>query len=66
MPKMLRALSTNNPNVKLDEQLPELKKQLDDAERVFNKFRQKHNTVDVTKESDFYLTQSITLGETKE
>lgn len=48
----------------LDEQLPDLKKQLDDAERVFNKFRQQHNTVDVTKESELYLTQSITL-ETK-
>jgi len=48
----------------LDEQLPELKKQLDNAEREFNKFRQKYNTVDVTKESELYLTQSITL-ETK-
>lgn len=48
----------------LDEQLPDLKKQLDDAERVFNKFRQEYNTVDVTKESELYLTQSITL-ETK-
>lgn len=48
----------------LDEQLPNLKKQLDDAERQFNKFRQQYNTVDVTKESELYLTQSITL-ETK-
>ena len=48
----------------LDEQLPELKKQLDDAEREFNKFRQQYNTVDVSKESELYLTQSITL-ETK-
>ncbi|OCZ56585.1 polysaccharide biosynthesis tyrosine autokinase [Acinetobacter seifertii] len=48
----------------LDEQLPTLKKQLDDAERQFNKFRQQYNTVDVTKESELYLTQSITL-ETK-
>ncbi|MFL9556129.1 polysaccharide biosynthesis tyrosine autokinase [Acinetobacter baumannii] len=48
----------------LDEQLPDLKKQLDDAERVFNKFRQQYNTVDVTKESELYLTQSIAL-ETK-
>ncbi|MDR8257796.1 tyrosine protein kinase, partial [Acinetobacter baumannii] len=44
----------------LDEQLPDLKKQLDDAERQFNKFRQQYNTVDVTKESELYLTQSIT------
>ncbi|MFW1953196.1 polysaccharide biosynthesis tyrosine autokinase [Acinetobacter beijerinckii] len=48
----------------LDEQLPDLKKQLDDAEREFNKFRQKYNTVDVTKESELYLTQSMAL-ETK-
>ena len=48
----------------LDEQLPELKQQLDVAEREFNKFRQKYNTVDVNKESELYLTQSITL-ETK-
>ena len=45
----------------LDEQLPELKQQLDIAEREFNKFRQQYNTVDVTKESELYLTQSITL-----
>ena len=45
----------------LDEQLPELKKQLDTAEREFNKFRQQYNTVDVTKESELYLTQSVTL-----
>ncbi|QPF13465.1 polysaccharide biosynthesis tyrosine autokinase [Acinetobacter baumannii] len=45
----------------LDEQLPDLKKQLDDAERQFNKFRQQYNTVDVTKESELYLTQSVTL-----
>ena len=37
---------------------------MDDAERQFNKFRQQYNTVDVTKESELYLTQSITL-ETK-
>lgn len=45
----------------LDEQLPELKQQLDVAEREFNKFRQQYNTVDVTKESELYLTQSINL-----
>lgn len=45
----------------LNEQLPELKQQLDVAEREFNKFRQQYNTVDVTKESELYLTQSITL-----
>ncbi len=45
----------------LDEQLPDLKKQLDAAEREFNTFRQQYNTVDVTKESELYLTQSVTL-----
>ncbi len=45
----------------LDEQLPELKQQLDVAEREFNKFRQEFNTVDVTKESELYLTQSVNL-----
>ena len=39
----------------LDEQLPELKQQLDVAEREFNKFRQQYNTVDVTKESELYF-----------
>lgn len=48
----------------LEDQLPELKQQLDVAEREFNRFRQQYNTVDVTKESELYLTQSITL-ETK-
>lgn len=43
----------------LDEQLPDLRKQLDTAEREFNKFRQQYNTVDVTKESELYLTQSV-------
>lgn len=45
----------------LDEQLPELRQQLDVAEREFNQFRQQFNTVDVTKESELYLTQSIAL-----
>lgn len=45
----------------LENQLPELKQQLDVAEREFNRFRQQFNTVDVTKESELYLTQSITL-----
>ncbi|QIO04541.1 polysaccharide biosynthesis tyrosine autokinase [Acinetobacter shaoyimingii] len=49
----------------LDEQLPELKQQLDLAEREFNKFRQEFNTVDVTKESELYLSQSITLETSK-
>ncbi|MFB5700122.1 polysaccharide biosynthesis tyrosine autokinase [Acinetobacter radioresistens] len=45
----------------LDEQLPQLKQQLDKSEREFNNFRERFNTVDVTKESELYLTQSIAL-----
>lgn len=45
----------------LEDQLPELRQQLDVAEREFNQFRQRSNTVDVTKESELYLTQSIAL-----
>lgn len=45
----------------LEDQLPKLKQQLDVAEREFNRFRQQYNTVDVTKESELYLTQSVTL-----
>lgn len=49
----------------LDEQLPELKDKLDSAERAFNSFREQSNTVDVTKESELYLSQSITLEQQK-
>lgn len=45
----------------LEEQLPELRQQLDSVEREFNQFRQQYNTVDLNKESELYLTQSITL-----
>ena len=49
----------------LDEQLPELKQQLDIAEREFNKFREQYNTVDITKEAELYLTQNIELETSK-
>ena len=49
----------------LENQLPELKQQLDLAEREFNKFREQYDTVDVTKESDLYISQSISLETTK-
>ncbi|WP_104472333.1 polysaccharide biosynthesis tyrosine autokinase [Acinetobacter indicus] len=49
----------------LEDQLPELKQQLDIAEREFNKFREQYNTVDITKESDLYISQSINLETTK-
>jgi tyrosine-protein kinase Etk/Wzc len=45
----------------LDEQLPDLKQQLDNAESAFNQFRQRYNTVDIAKESELYLNQSVTL-----
>ena len=49
----------------LEEQLPELKQQLDIAEREFNNFREQYNTVDVTQESNLYISQSINLETTK-
>lgn len=45
----------------LNKQLPELKTELDQVERQFNTFRERNNTVDVSKESELYLTQSIEL-----
>ncbi|NNH38964.1 polysaccharide biosynthesis tyrosine autokinase [Acinetobacter terrae] len=45
----------------LDGQLPDLKKQLDNAEDIFNQFRQQYNTVDISKEAELYLNQSISL-----
>ena len=45
----------------LDQQLPELKKQLEDSEIKFNKFREQYNTVDVTQESELMLKQNIEL-----
>lgn len=45
----------------LDEELPRLSTDLDNAERAFNQFRQTYNTVDISKESELYLTQSVSL-----
>ncbi|MDO4222803.1 MAG: polysaccharide biosynthesis tyrosine autokinase [Acinetobacter sp.] len=59
-----RAAETTQTLKVLDEQLPELRAQLDQSERAFNDFRSENNTVDITKESELYLTQSIGL-ETK-
>ncbi|HRM29915.1 MAG TPA: polysaccharide biosynthesis tyrosine autokinase [Acinetobacter johnsonii] len=49
----------------LEDQLPKLQQQLDVAEREFNRFRQQYNTVDVTQESNLYISQSISLETTK-
>ncbi|AXQ23918.1 polysaccharide biosynthesis tyrosine autokinase [Acinetobacter wuhouensis] len=45
----------------LDQQLPELKKQLEESEIKFNKFREQYNTVDVTQESELMLKQNVEL-----
>lgn len=45
----------------LDEQLPELKQQLEESEIKFNRFREQYNTVDVTQESELMLKQNIEL-----
>lgn len=45
----------------LNKQLPELKQDLDVAEKVFNRFREKNNTVDVNQEAQLFLKQSIDL-----
>jgi len=43
----------------LDQQLPETKRQLEAAEVRFNEFRSRHGTVDVTKEGELLLQQSV-------
>lgn len=43
----------------LEQQLPETKRQLEAAEVRFNDFRSRHGTVDVTKEGELLLQQSV-------
>ncbi|WP_353167572.1 polysaccharide biosynthesis tyrosine autokinase [Acinetobacter sp.] len=45
----------------LDQQLPDLKQQLEESEIKFNKFREQYNTVDVTQESELMLKQNVEL-----
>lgn len=45
----------------LNKQLPELKQDLDVAEKIFNRFRERNNTVDVNQEAQLFLKQSIDL-----
>lgn len=45
----------------LERQLPELKAQLEASENRFNQFREKNDTIDVTKESELLLTQNVDL-----
>lgn len=49
----------------LDKQLPELKKQLEESEIKFNKFREQYNTIDVTQESELMLKQNVELEKTR-
>jgi tyrosine-protein kinase Etk/Wzc len=43
----------------LDQQLPGLRKELDDAEQRYNKFRNQHGTVDLGEESRLLLQQVV-------
>lgn len=45
----------------LDQQLPELKSNLEQAEQKFNTFRETHGTIDIQTESQLYLKQSVEL-----
>ncbi|EOR03471.1 Wzz/FepE/Etk N-terminal domain-containing protein [Acinetobacter sp. ANC 3926] len=45
----------------LDNQLPQLKKSLEQAEQKFNTFRETNGTIDIQQESALYLKQSIEL-----
>jgi tyrosine-protein kinase Etk/Wzc len=49
----------------LEDQLPELKQQLNAAEHEFNRFREQYNTVDVTQESNLYISESVSLEANK-
>ena len=49
----------------LENRLPQLEQELDEAERAFNVFRERYNTIDVNKESELYLAQSIELESKK-
>ena len=42
----------------METQIPALKKKLEDSEAVFNKFRKKYGTIDVSKEAELLLTEN--------
>ncbi len=42
----------------MDTQIPELKKKLESSEAVFNEFRKKNGTIDVSKEAELLLTEN--------
>lgn len=45
----------------LNQQLPQLKSNLEQAEQKFNTFRETHGTIDIKEESALYLKQSVDL-----
>ncbi|ENU91208.1 hypothetical protein F971_03346 [Acinetobacter vivianii] len=45
----------------LDQQLPQLKDSLEQAEQKFNAFRETHGTIDIQQEAGLYLKQSVEL-----
>ena len=42
----------------METQIPNLKKKLEDSEAIFNEFRKKYGTIDVSKEAELLLTES--------
>lgn len=42
----------------METQIPTLKKKLEDSEEVFNRFRKKYGTIDVSKEAELLLTEN--------
>ena len=42
----------------METQIPTLKKKLEDSEAIFNEFRKKYGTIDVSKEAELLLTES--------
>lgn len=42
----------------METQIPALKKKLEDSEAIFNKFRKKYGTIDVSKEAELLLTEN--------
>lgn len=42
----------------METQIPNLKKRLEDSEDIFNEFRKKYGTIDVSKEAELLLTES--------
>ena len=42
----------------METQIPKLKKKLEDSEAIFNEFRKKYGTIDVSKEAELLLTES--------